>query len=1085
MTKMNSPFTAKPYHHRSRLKRFLLAAAFLAGFTPGVHAQVDYTIGVYDGINFNDGDTYPTPFGNRNAGQRAQYLYRATDLTSLGAKAGWVSRVSYKVAALNGSGPHADFTLYVGGTALTSMPASTTPYPYINVPLRYGPRTQTPVVGMNNFDLDDPYYWNGSESIVVGTCFWNAIDNKNASVEWTTGLSYDCAVTYLANAASTMGTAVCNTTSVPTLYKTRPDPTFRIYSDSCKGKPDAGAAASSVTKFCTLDAPFKVSLKGMGLATGLSFQWQDSNATTGGVWVDMGAPTTTTIGTTVTTQPSATWYRCVVTCTYSGLADTSDKVYVAQAPAYECDCVSTSTDNTQEKVLSVSFNTMFNATPCGVGAGFYSDYTTAVAPTTLEPGTSYTLTVRVGSCSPANNNRAIKVFIDYNQNSVYEVSELVYANTYSALQPNPQNATGIVTVPTTAKRGRTGMRIVYGQATSLSGISACGTYTYGETQDYSVNILPFGAPTVSGRLEVCQYDSVVMDAFTTADTPYVFNWTGPGGFTGTGPKITFTDADPSLSGTYYVTVTSGAITSSPRAVEVIVHPKPAVPNVLNAKMCQYESENELKTDGKNVIWYNVPVGGFGYTTPPKMNTTTPNTATYYLTQTVNGCVSDRGMVEVQVVIKPPPPIVVSPVSYCQLQDPTLVATGENLKWYLDPIGGVPSVISPIPPTSFPDIISYYVSQTVNGCESDRAKIQVNVFEQPNGIVLQSKKFVCQYDTASFTYFGNAPATYEYKWWSEGGTYLSGGGQGPVRYRFNTPGDQYINLYVNNGDCATFKIVDTITVRPAPTAYITPIDTVCIDVPVTITMDSTTPNLTAYEWDWNGGRMVYETINGGPYGYVWSTPGNKTLTLVVTARECKSLKIQETFNVQDRPNTKIAKVFKIDGQGDSTTLGNKTICSRDTVYFATYFDSTYKYRWSPSYYFDNGTDTSYQVVDRIQFSNYIRVDVTSRFGCKNADSVFVNVEPCCTVLIPNAFTPNGDRLNDRFNPVTTGHQEIVMFRVVNRWGNQVYESANTDDDGWDGTWKGVPQDMGTYNYYLKYKCLDGNTYEMKGDVILIR
>ena len=60
----------------------------------------------------------------------------------------------------------------------------------------------------------------------------------------------------------------------------------------------------------------------------------------------------------------------------------------------------------------------------------------------------------------------------------------------------------------------------------------------------------------------------------------------------------------------------------------------------------------------------------------------------------------------------------------------------------------------------------------------------------------------------------------------------------------------------------------------------------------------------------------------------------------------------------------------------------------------------------------------------------------------------------------------------------------MFRVQNRWGQTVYESRN-ERAGWDGSYGGKPQDMGTYFYYVKYKCSDGNFYEDKGELVLVR
>jgi len=1085
---MNTSLITNPNRRLSLGKKLLCSVLLCAGLQHTASAQF---IKVGTGTGSNGVGDYPTPYGGANAGQRLQYLYLASEMTAAGITPGWIDTLGFYVVNTNGAGIHSDLKFYLDGTSTSSLPQTAGTWLAPTTLRYYNPILSTaPRPGWNDFGFIEPFYWNGTDNVVVTACHWNTSDYKNASVEYTTGLSFNGSRTLSLprSTPSTDITTVCASTAAatsgidPTM---RPNIHFHMNSTVCSSKPEAGTAVASVSSFCfnPATAPpdsFTLSLTGHTLTTGITFQWQSALALSG-PWTNMGPATTTTINRKAA-QTATSYYRCIITCVASGMKDTSYVATVTQAPPYQCDCNSSSNSNLQEKILSVSLNTLFNATPCSPSGGLYGDFTT-LTPTNLEPDKSYTLTMRLGSCDPSNNDRAVKVFIDFNQNANYEITEMVYANTYSAAQPNPQNAIGTFLVPPTAKRGLTAMRIVYGQATSLSAITPCGSYPFGETQDYSINILPFGAPTVTGRLVVCEHDSVVMNASSNADTPVVYQWTGPGGFTGVGPKITFVDASPSLSGTYHVTVTSGGITSSPRDVEVVVNPKPAIPKVLNQIMCQYESPSKLITDGKNVIWYNVPVGGYGDTVAPTILTYTPNSATFYLTQTVNGCTSDRGMVTVNVLLKPAPPIVTSPVSYCQLQETDLAAKGENLKWYLDSTGGVPSSISPIPPTSGPDTIAYFVSQTVNGCESDRAKVTVYVYEQPNGIVLQTKRYSCQYDTASFIYYGNAPTSYNYKWWTDDGQYVKGSGQGPVVFYFDTYGDHVINLYVNNGECATFKLTDTITVRQAPTAFINPTANACVDVPVNITIDSTTPFATNYQWDWNGGVLDYETINGGPYGVIWHTPGYKVAKLIVSARGCPSLPIYDTILIREKPQAQILRWDRVTENGADTSAITGKICSKDTILFVAYHDSTYHYKWGPPYYFD--VDTNYRAVDRMRVPAYVRVDVTNQYGCTSADSIFINAEPCCNIYMPNAFTPNGDTHNDRFKPVTEGRQEIITFRVMNRWGNEVYGSANSDDPGWDGKFGGADQDMGTYTYYLKYRCIDGNIYEIKGDVILIR
>ncbi len=107
--------------------------------------------------------------------------------------------------------------------------------------------------------------------------------------------------------------------------------------------------------------------------------------------------------------------------------------------------------------------------------------------------------------------------------------------------------------------------------------------------------------------------------------------------------------------------------------------------------------------------------------------------------------------------------------------------------------------------------------------------------------------------------------------------------------------------------------------------------------------------------------------------------------------------------------------------------------------------------------------------------------THENGCKNMDSVWVYVNDFKT---PNAFTPNGDGLNDVFYPIPKNHHaEIKNFSVYNRYGECVFYSTLLGN-GWDGTFKNIPCDMGVYFYYAEYK-IGTKTYKDKGDVTLMR
>jgi gliding motility-associated-like protein len=108
------------------------------------------------------------------------------------------------------------------------------------------------------------------------------------------------------------------------------------------------------------------------------------------------------------------------------------------------------------------------------------------------------------------------------------------------------------------------------------------------------------------------------------------------------------------------------------------------------------------------------------------------------------------------------------------------------------------------------------------------------------------------------------------------------------------------------------------------------------------------------------------------------------------------------------------------------------------------------------------------------------------GCLDSAYVNVIVDSTMTEDVPSGFTPNGDGLNDVFRPVGLRFQNMVEFRIYNRWGQQLFYSSNPKV-GWDGTFNGVPQDLGVYYYVIIVARPggDGANLTYKGEVTLIR
>ena len=112
------------------------------------------------------------------------------------------------------------------------------------------------------------------------------------------------------------------------------------------------------------------------------------------------------------------------------------------------------------------------------------------------------------------------------------------------------------------------------------------------------------------------------------------------------------------------------------------------------------------------------------------------------------------------------------------------------------------------------------------------------------------------------------------------------------------------------------------------------------------------------------------------------------------------------------------------------------------------------------------------------------------GCVEELEITIQVtEVICTsefFFLPNAFTPNGDNINDVLRVRSNFIDKITGFelRVFNRWGEQVFQTVNPAD-GWDGTLRGRALPPDVYGFYLKIDCPSGEPLQSQGNVTLLR
>lgn len=282
--------------------------------------------------------------------------------------------------------------------------------------------------------------------------------------------------------------------------------------------------------------------------------------------------------------------------------------------------------------------------------------------------------------------------------------------------------------------------------------------------------------------------------------------------------------------------------------------------------------------------------------------------------------------------------------------------------------------------------------------------------------------------------------------------------------------QYDTMFSSPMGCDSF-ITLNLTVNPLPDVSTknSPNIDFCQGDSVRIGLDKPGAGNT-YQWTKDGdvisgaNQPTYMVHNAGMY-----------VVNVTTNKGCQSSMNPITVTVHPNPTAQIAP------------LPNETICAYDTVQFsAVNPDAWSSYVWSPAKPFRSVIgNEGIEVKGVFLTSTEVKLTVYSRYGCSGKDSVYIKTQPCCEVFVPNAFSPNGDGINDYFKPHLQPGQVLTGMKIYNRLGQLVYNNDNISM-GWNGKLEdGKAAASATYMYYIEYTCADGNLYHKKGSVTLVR
>lgn len=283
----------------------------------------------------------------------------------------------------------------------------------------------------------------------------------------------------------------------------------------------------------------------------------------------------------------------------------------------------------------------------------------------------------------------------------------------------------------------------------------------------------------------------------------------------------------------------------------------------------------------------------------------------------------------------------------------------------------------------------------------------------------------------------------------------------VNHSYTSGGPKAVQLVVLDAAGCPDSSSQTVNVEMLQVfnAIATP-NNVCINQSISL-QGSNTTSLQSVNWNLGDGVI----INGpNPLSYSYGTKGTYTITAVADYAIC--------------PNQTSTLIVLVDSFPVVDLGGTERICAgKETKIIIDSNNPGATYVWSTGAVGTNSISIAAPGNYSINVSNG---------NCTTTDTKEFLLDLDC-INIMNAFTPNGDKLNDHFLPIWYDPNYIgdYQVRIFNRWGEEVYNSDNKFDLGWDGNYKERPCEMGNYVYMLTIKDKLGNARKAQGDLFLMR
>lgn len=592
-------------------------------------------------------------------------------------------------------------------------------------------------------------------------------------------------------------------------------------------------------------------------------------------------------------------------------------------------------------------------------------------------------------------------------------------------------------------------------------LSSGGTCTAIATT--SVTIFPLPNPVANNNGPLCVGSNLNL----TGGGSITYTWTGPNNFSSNNQSPSITNVTQLAAGIYTLLVGAGSCSAS-ITTSVTINSLP-VPNISsNSPVCAGQAIN-LNGSGGNSYFWQGPAGYTSNTQNPLINSSSAaNNGTYTLTVTdVNGCSSSTTQA---FVVNPLPSVNATGSSVCVNQTVNLTSGGGITYSWTGPNGFNSNQQNPSLPNATTNMAGQYnVTVTdINNCSNTGiALVAVNPPPVP---IASVNSPICVNNNLNFSASGGV----NYQWNGPNG--FTASSSNPVLLATSASASGNYTLTVSDAIGCSSTTVITAVVNNIPQPVITSgISAGCVPLCLSFTCSSNGP---IQNCNWIGGNGA--SSNGTNASFCYNTQGNYEVQATVTDNTGCTNSTTYTVNAYPIPvaDFNFAPLFPI-------------VNSDATVHFtdASYNGNIASWNW---YFMNTATHTS--ILQNPEFT-YTEVGqyqvvlvVKSDKGCSDTIIKSVIVGEDYGIYVPNAFTPNGDGLNDIFLPKGFGIKKYEL-EIFDRWGERIYVSKEIEN-GWDGkVHKGIDYGKicqeGVYSWQIKLTNVQGQSKTLTGHITLIK